>query len=166
MAAKKYNRKPSIPPDFPYFLKNVVIRGWSKEPNERPSLEKFKSALLHTQLFLAKQRAHTIEIVKQNHPVKLLSSTVNIAEKTVVDKNDEIMEIVKSLKELAVEYSQLQNKTQGAVWAIRSYGEDCQKVAVDFLIDGNVTEFLKEQRDIEELKHSLKDVCLKHHQIK
>ncbi len=33
-----------IPSDFPSDLKELIFRGWSKEPKERPPIETFKSA--------------------------------------------------------------------------------------------------------------------------
>jgi hypothetical protein len=43
--AKRTDKKPAIPSDFPAELKELVIQGWSKEPKERPPLQEFKSAL-------------------------------------------------------------------------------------------------------------------------
>ncbi len=38
------DEKPIIPSDFPSDLKELIRRGWSKEPKERPPIEEFKSA--------------------------------------------------------------------------------------------------------------------------
>jgi hypothetical protein len=42
--AKRLDEKPVIPSDFPSDLKELICRGWTKEPKERPSIEEFKSA--------------------------------------------------------------------------------------------------------------------------
>jgi hypothetical protein len=39
------DEKPVIPSDFPFELKEVVIRGWSKDPKERLPIHKFQSGL-------------------------------------------------------------------------------------------------------------------------
>ncbi len=39
------DKKPVIPSNFPSELKEVVNQGWSKDPKERPPVQKFKSAL-------------------------------------------------------------------------------------------------------------------------
>jgi hypothetical protein len=39
------NKKPNFPSDFPSDLKELVFKGWSKEPNERPALQYFMAAL-------------------------------------------------------------------------------------------------------------------------
>jgi hypothetical protein len=44
------DKKPAIPPDFPLVLIELMLNGWSKDHNERPSIEEFKSAL-NTMLF-------------------------------------------------------------------------------------------------------------------
>ncbi len=43
--AKMSDKKPAIPSDFPSKLKELVIQGWSKDQEERPPIEEFKSAL-------------------------------------------------------------------------------------------------------------------------
>ncbi len=43
--AKRLDKKPAVPSNFPLDLKELVIQGWSKEPKERPQTLKFKSAL-------------------------------------------------------------------------------------------------------------------------
>jgi hypothetical protein len=42
--AKMSDKKPAIPSDFPLALNELMLNGWSKDPNERPSIEEFKSA--------------------------------------------------------------------------------------------------------------------------
>ena len=42
--AKRLDEKPVIPPDFPSDLKELICRGWTKEPKKRPPIEEFKSA--------------------------------------------------------------------------------------------------------------------------
>ncbi len=49
LSAKKSDTKPEIPADFPTKMKDLILRGWSKEPKERPSLKDFKS-LFNTML--------------------------------------------------------------------------------------------------------------------
>ncbi len=44
--AKMFDKKPVIASDFPSVLKELIHRGWSKEPKERPPIEEFKLALL------------------------------------------------------------------------------------------------------------------------
>jgi hypothetical protein len=60
----------------------------------------------------------------------------------------------KDLKELAVEYSQLQVKTQQVAMEIQSYGRSCKEAAEDILRDGIVWEM---PRDIGDITHSLRD---------
>jgi hypothetical protein len=43
--SKREDRKPAIPSDFPFTLKQPVVQGWSKDPMERPPIQEFKSAL-------------------------------------------------------------------------------------------------------------------------
>ncbi len=43
--AKNLDEKPKFPSEFPTALKNLIINGWSKNPRERPAIEKFKFAL-------------------------------------------------------------------------------------------------------------------------
>jgi serine/threonine protein kinase len=43
--AKRLDEKPSIPSDFPSELKELVIKGWSKDPKKRPGIHEFMSAL-------------------------------------------------------------------------------------------------------------------------
>jgi serine/threonine protein kinase len=43
--AKINDRKTPVPKDFPSKLKELVVRGCSKAPKERPQIEDFQSAL-------------------------------------------------------------------------------------------------------------------------
>ena len=43
--AKMSNKHPDVPSDFPVALKELIFKGWSKEPKKRPPIEEFKSAL-------------------------------------------------------------------------------------------------------------------------
>ncbi len=43
--AKNLDEKHKIPSEFPTALKNLIINGWSKNPRERPAIEKFIFAL-------------------------------------------------------------------------------------------------------------------------
>ena len=43
--AKMNDKRPAMPEDFPSNLKELVSRGYSKEPRERPKLVHFQSAL-------------------------------------------------------------------------------------------------------------------------
>jgi serine/threonine protein kinase len=43
--AKMLDKKPDMLPLFPSNLKDLIFRGWSKEPKERPQIQEFKSAL-------------------------------------------------------------------------------------------------------------------------
>ena len=42
--AKRLDEKPVIPSDFPSDLKELICRGWTKEPKKRPPIEEFKFA--------------------------------------------------------------------------------------------------------------------------
>jgi serine/threonine protein kinase len=42
--AKRLDEKPVIPSNFPSDLKELICRGWTKEPKDRPPIEEFKSA--------------------------------------------------------------------------------------------------------------------------
>jgi hypothetical protein len=39
------DKKPAVPSDFPSELKELVMKGWSKDPKERPQIQEFMSAL-------------------------------------------------------------------------------------------------------------------------
>jgi hypothetical protein len=43
--AKRLDKKPVIPSDFPSHLKELVLQGWSFNPKERPPVQEFKAAL-------------------------------------------------------------------------------------------------------------------------
>ncbi len=43
--AKIQDEKPEFPSQFPAALKNVISDGWSPKPRQRPTIEKFRSAL-------------------------------------------------------------------------------------------------------------------------
>ncbi len=43
--AKRLDRKPAMPSDFPPHLKNFILCGWSKEPKNRPPLAECMAAL-------------------------------------------------------------------------------------------------------------------------
>jgi hypothetical protein len=43
--AKFQNEEPKIPLEFPASLKILINFGWSKNPRERPAIEKFRLAL-------------------------------------------------------------------------------------------------------------------------
>ena len=43
--AKMSDKKPVVPSGFPLGLKELIPKGWSKEPKERPSIEEFKAVL-------------------------------------------------------------------------------------------------------------------------
>ncbi len=43
--AKMLDEKPKFPSDFPSELKELVSKGWSKIPTERPPLQEFMAAL-------------------------------------------------------------------------------------------------------------------------
>ncbi len=43
--AKISDEKPPVPSNFPFHLKELVFQGYSKEPQERPPIEDFQSAL-------------------------------------------------------------------------------------------------------------------------
>ncbi len=43
--AKRLDKKPAVPLNFPSALKELILLGWSKEPKERPQLAEFKSGL-------------------------------------------------------------------------------------------------------------------------
>jgi serine/threonine protein kinase len=43
--AKRLDKKPNVPSDFPSHLKELVLRGWSFNPKERPPVKEFKAAL-------------------------------------------------------------------------------------------------------------------------
>ncbi len=84
----------------------------------------------------------------------------------VIANQDKGKEMIKKLRELAEEYTQLEFQTQRAVRTIRSYGRACQYAAEDFLEDGDVGELLKEFGNIEETKTSLKEALQNHTNIK
>ncbi len=42
--AKIHNKTPKIPPEFPAALKELFSTGWAIKPEDRPELEKFRSA--------------------------------------------------------------------------------------------------------------------------
>ncbi len=44
--AKMTDKKPALPSNFPTDLKELIIKGWSKDPNARPPIDNFKSALM------------------------------------------------------------------------------------------------------------------------
>ncbi len=43
--AKISDEKPPVPSNFPFQLKDLVFQGYSKEPQKRPPIEDFQSAL-------------------------------------------------------------------------------------------------------------------------
>ena len=43
--AKRLDKKPVMPSDFPPHLKDFILRGWSKEPKNRPPLAECMAAL-------------------------------------------------------------------------------------------------------------------------
>jgi hypothetical protein len=43
--SKMMDKKPKFPSDFPSELKELVSKGWSKIPTERPPLQEFMAAL-------------------------------------------------------------------------------------------------------------------------
>jgi hypothetical protein len=43
--AKMSDSKPVVPPNFPSALKDLILNGWSKEPEQRPGIDQLKSAL-------------------------------------------------------------------------------------------------------------------------
>ena len=56
--AKISNKKPEVPSNFPVDLKEPISKGWSKEPNERPPIKEFKSALNKMLTFKGKEVTH------------------------------------------------------------------------------------------------------------
>ena len=43
--AKMSDKKPAMPSDFPSDLKELILKGWSQDPKERPLIDDLKSAL-------------------------------------------------------------------------------------------------------------------------
>ncbi len=109
----------------------------------------------------------SLQIIIHNQSENLL---YEVAARMAVDRdisgNDNGKKIVKKLRELAKEYTQLEFKTQRAVRTIRSYGKACKEAAEDFLDDGNVRELSTEFGNIKEAKDALKDVTNHHNLIK
>ncbi len=70
----------------------------------------------------------------------------------VIANHDKGKEIIKTLRELAKKYSQLEFQTQRAVRSIRSYGKAWKEAAVDFMEDGDQEQLLLELNDFEETK--------------
>jgi hypothetical protein len=103
----------------------------------------------------------------QNKPEKTIYEIAALmgAEKSIAD-NAKGKETIKKLRELAKDTSQLEVKTQRAVRAIQSYGENCKEAAVDFLEDGNVSDLLEELKDIGETNQSLQDALNNNNQIR
>jgi hypothetical protein len=104
----------------------------------------------------------------QNRPGQPLDElAVQIAAGKVIADNDKRKKfVIKALRELAGEYTQLEFKTRRAVRTIRSYGKACKEAAEDFLEGGNVGELLTELCNIEETKTSLKEASDNHNSIK
>jgi hypothetical protein len=59
--AKRLDKKPALPSDFPSELKELVIQGWSKNPKERPPIQKFKTALHKMLLKEGKKQSLTLK---------------------------------------------------------------------------------------------------------
>jgi hypothetical protein len=62
--AKRLDEKPVIPSDFPSDLKELICRGWTKEPKERPSIEEFKSAF--NKMLPQEERDHSLTLPEDN----------------------------------------------------------------------------------------------------
>jgi hypothetical protein len=111
-----------------------------------------------TCFFVAKidQIADCVQVIVQNKQENIFHGlrAEMEAENPIADKGKET---IKQLGELSKDYSQLELKTQRAVRAIQSYGENCEEAAEDFLEDGNVRDLLEELADDEETKKSLQD---------
>ncbi len=156
----------------------MVSQGCSKQYNERPSLEEFKSALnaqlaraekgtcpecinldneCHNCFIAAKysKLVRSLTTLNQNQPLKLFNLAVDKAEQKASANNGEGKEVATKLKELALEYSMVKDKAQILAKAIQSYGEKCQKVADDYLEDGNVAKLFEKLGDAEVTKSSL-----------
>ncbi len=58
------DEKPIIPSDFPSDLKELIHRGWSKEPKERPPIEEFKSAFYN--MLPQEERDHSLALPEDN----------------------------------------------------------------------------------------------------
>ena len=58
------DKKPDVPSDFPSDLKELIHKGWSKEPKERPVIEEFKSAL--TKMLSRAERDHSQTLPEDN----------------------------------------------------------------------------------------------------
>jgi hypothetical protein len=109
-----------------------------------------------------------LKALMQSQPDKPLDEmAVEIEAKKVIADNDERKKfVINELRELAVEYSQLEFKTRRAVRTIQSYGKACKEAAEDFLEDGNVKELLTELGNIDETKATLKEASNDHNSIK
>ena len=59
--AKISDQKPNLPSNFPSDLKELVFQGFSKEPQERPSIEAFQSAL--DKMLLAEEQTESSQSV-------------------------------------------------------------------------------------------------------
>jgi hypothetical protein len=149
------------PSHFPSDLKEVVFqKGCSKQPNERSTSEDFKSE--SKKHFPKTEKENCLGFINsedeclQNQPTKLFVFEVDTAEQKVIDNNykdDKEKQMIKELKKLATEYSQLEIQTQRAVMTIRGYGHIWKELAEDFLVDGKVTELWEVQGDIGKIKH-------------
>ncbi len=111
------------------------------------------------------QIIESLKTMGQNKPENTLYEVAAImaAKKTIADKEKEM---IKKLRELAKDYSNLELSTQRVVRTIQSYGENCKEAAEDFLEDGNLGELLDELVDVEASKTSLAEVTQKHNDIK
>ncbi len=56
---KIYDKKPNLPSNFPSDLKELVYQGYSKEPQERPHIKYFQSAL--NKMLLAEEHTEGIK---------------------------------------------------------------------------------------------------------
>jgi hypothetical protein len=62
------DKKPAIPADFPAELKELVIQGWSKEPEKRPLIQEFKSALI--KMLTREVKVQSVTLPGDNSPTK------------------------------------------------------------------------------------------------
>jgi hypothetical protein len=95
----------------------------------------------------------SLQNMMQNQPEKLIYKVAAEMEtEKVIAKHDKGKEIIKTLRELAKKYSQLEFQNQRAVRTIRSYGKAWKEAAEDFMEDGDQGQLLLELNAIEETK--------------
>ncbi len=75
------DKKPDVPAKFPSNLKELMCRGWSKDPKERPPIKKFKSALkkmLRGETETKKQEKRQLTLASDSGLSLLKPSKINV----------------------------------------------------------------------------------------